>query len=89
MNTPPPPLQPIYEDTINALNEYFGPASSQTTNLRPLTQNCQTDASNFKLPNTYEILNLNLQEKKICNLNLDFRKLKFLISFDFKHSVEN
>ncbi|RNA01158.1 MKL myocardin 2 isoform X1 [Brachionus plicatilis] len=65
MNTPPPPLQPIYEDTINGLSDYFGPGSGQAPNLRLLSQNSQSDVSNFKTPNGQEIYNFDLQEKKI------------------------
>jgi hypothetical protein len=40
MNTPPPPLLPITEDTINGLYHYFGQPNNQlqlTTNLRLLS----------------------------------------------------
>lgn len=66
MNTPPPPLQPIFEDTINGLNDYFGPGSNQTPNLRLLPQNSHTQVTDFKTPNIQEAYNFDIQETRIC-----------------------
>ena len=43
MNTPPPPLLPITEDTINGLYHYFGQPNNQPSHLKLL---CNVNTNN-------------------------------------------